>query len=433
MIISRDVYSKIKESVSSAERILVCINGRSSYDTHVATLAFVLHLKDLGKNVSVCVGGRLSTKHKRLFKKIKVDYQKKLASSNYVISIDHTEGEIEKVSYDDKEGKFNLYITPAKDNSKFNFDNVAFSLGGGDFDMVFVFGARSLKWLGKLYEKSKDVFDKGNVINVNNIEGIQEFGTEKLVNTEVSVSEIVYGMVNSESTPSTDTIVQLLMRGVMEYLQPMQRSDYKISTIEALTSLSKLGADIKESVQNLYFKRSFGNFKIVQKVMGNLKYDKKSGLAWSGVSSFDINQSGITKESFELDGRIIFNICEDFRLAFVMYEITADEVWVEFESNTSEFDPMELMKDFRLLGNSARITFIVTGKSMVEVEKEILNVLREKLDVPGFVPVANGSSGKETKHDELTESLKNDNNTPDKTKGTDGSVLIKPPPITPSS
>lgn len=439
MGVSNEVYNKVRNLVKKSEKILLCIHNRSSYDTHAAAISFALYLKDLNKNVSVCTNERPIPRHKRLFEEYEIDVMNTLEPLNYVISIDHTDGEIEKVSYDDKNGKFNLYITPTIGGKNFDFDDVAFSYGGSDFDLVFVFGARSLKWLGDIYNSNKMAFQKNTIVNVNNLEGSQEFGAEKVVDPEVPVSELVYKIVGNVSTSSVNRIVQLLLLGLVDKLQPMQGSQYKISTIEALTSLIKAGADLKEAFQKLYFRKDFKNFKVSRLVVNNMKYDENNEIAWSGISSLDLNSLGIKKDSLILDGRIIFNISKSFKATFVMYEVENNEVWVEFESNTDQYKAMELMADFNPSGNESRVVFVVQGKSMVEVEEEILAVLQEKFGGAGFVPVANGSksvNGAEEIEDEseegLTEPQEQGNNDTDQGEDSDGAVLITPPPITPS-
>ncbi|MBN2100924.1 hypothetical protein JW710_03460 [Candidatus Dojkabacteria bacterium] len=442
MAISSEDYSKIGEKIRGAKKILVCINNRSSLDTHLAALSFVFYLRDMNKNALICVNGKLSAKHEKLFKDAEVDYKNALEPLNYVISIDHSGGEIEKVSYDDKDGKFNLYITPTDGVKGFDFDDVSYSYGGTSFDLVFVFGARSLRWLRDLYKNNKEVFDKNTLVNINNLKGAQEFGEIRLVDTEISVCEIVYGLLNAKSTLSSTKIMDLLIKGVVDHFQLFQRGDFKISSVETLMTLVKAGADLKDAIQNLYFSRDIGNFEITRKAMVNMKYDKDSKLAWSGVSLFDINRSGIDRDSFVLDGRIIFNISNSFDLAFVMYEVADNEVWVEFESNLDKYNARNIMSSYSPSGNASRVFFTVSGKSMLEVEQEILKLLKETLGVSGFAPVtgaSDASSGITLEGEEqvLTEDDENGNNTRNPENGDEedepeGSVLVTPPPITPS-
>lgn len=443
MAIDSSVYDTVKEAIKTAERILICVNGSSSYDCHSAALSLNNYLQDLEKNVVLTSGENLSARCRKLYESFGVQPQNALGPLNYVITINHRGAEVEKVGYDDKDGKFFLYITPRKGSKKFDFENVSYSYGGNEFDLIFVVGARSLKWIGNIYEKNQEIFEDSKIVNVNNDEGAQEFGSYRLVDHEIPVSEIIFKLMNGNSTASVDKIFSLLSRGIIDHLQLMQGTEFKISTIETLTSLIKHGVDLKACIKDLYLSKDLSNFGVVKSVFSNMNFDENSGLAWSGVSSLDLNRLGINRDNLILGGKIAFNISRDIKYAFVMYEIESDEVWVEFESNNEDFGAKDLMSDYNPEGNKYRVVFVVKGKSLSEVEEEILSTLKQKLGVTEFVPSIEGGglteapkevhNGAISEEETEEEPEKTDEETVEETEDTDGAGLVMPPPITPSS
>jgi nanoRNase/pAp phosphatase (c-di-AMP/oligoRNAs hydrolase) len=424
MSISKEKFKKVKSNIEDAANVLVCINSKSSLDTYSAAIAFVMYLRDVDKDVTVSLDEEPSSRYKNFFKKAKIKYKLDLDPLNYVISIDHSGGEIDKVSYDDEGGKFNLYITPSETAQDFDFDKVKFKSAGGDYDLIFVFGTKSLDWLGSLYKKNKTLFEENEVININNLKGAQDFGDIKLVDPNISSGEIIFKLLNGESTPSSDNIYQLLLLGILDYFQPMQRNDYKISTIETITSAVKYGADLKLSLQQLYFRRSSKYFQIVQQMFSNLNADHQAGVVWSKISNYDINQAEVSKDDIPLNGRIPFNLCRDFRVAFVLYEVSENEVWIEFESNEDTLDARNILSAFNPSGNEARVVFSLSGQTLSEVENEILFTLQNKLNLDSIVD----SSG----NNHLTGNSNNVNNISGSKEDGDG-ANVTPPPITPSS
>jgi nanoRNase/pAp phosphatase (c-di-AMP/oligoRNAs hydrolase) len=433
--VPKEKIDKLRSEIKESGEVLICINSKSSLDTYSAAVAFAVYLEDLEKKVSIVVDQKPTTRYRRIFKKAELEYKQKLEKLNYVVSIDHSGGEVEKVSYDDEGGKFNLYITPSGSGEGFDFENVEFNYSGGKYDMVFVFGARSLNWLGSLYNDNEKVFTNNVIVNINNLKGSQDFGKFKLVDTEIAVGEIIFQLLNGESTESTRKIYQLLLLGILDFLQPMQRNDYKISTVEALTSSVKFGADLKEAFQDLYFNRSSGYFELVKKLFSNLKADEDSGLVWSGVSHFDISQTEASRDDIPLNGRIPFNISGEFEIAFVLYEVEEDEVWVEFESNSDEVNAKDILKSFNPSGNEARVVFSVKDKSLLEVENEILDTLKDALDLEEIDYQVENTFDSE-KNGDLTGSSNDANNITAQNNSNDDEedgAFITPPPITPSS
>ncbi len=338
MAISQDTYNQAKEVLAAAENVLLVINNRASLDTHLAMAAMYQHLQSKGKNVTVRTNGELILKHVQYLDSVEISDEKDLLPQSYIVTIDHAGGEIEKVKYDDKDGKFRLYLTPSPQAKPFDFDKVSYSQGGGESDTIVTFGTRSLRWLNNVYEKNQDLFEKANVVNINNLPGSQEYGTVKLVDTDIAVSQIVYDLIEGTSSSESESVSNFLLTGLLDHLQPLQGGDYKISTIETMVGLVKAGADLKECMSKLYFEKTVENFEVIRRVMNNLKLDSEAGIVWSSVSAFDMSQCGVTRDEFILNGRILFNVCKDFSIAFVMYEVAENEIVVEFESNKAELD-----------------------------------------------------------------------------------------------
>jgi nanoRNase/pAp phosphatase (c-di-AMP/oligoRNAs hydrolase) len=378
-----DVHEQTKDIFDKASKVLLCINNRSSFDTHFAAVALKKYLESEGKNVIVAANGELILKHKRMFEQEGVECSPELQPLNYVITIDHAEGNIERVSYDDKDGKFHLYITPVEGSEEFDFKKVSYSQGGGGIDTVIVFGCRSLKWLGDIYEANQELFDTLPVVNINNLPGEQEYGTAKVVDESLSVCELLFKVLALDSSPVSKPISNLLLSGIVEHLQPFQGSPYKAASVEVVTDLVKKGADLKGAFKQLYFDHTYENFEVDRKVMNNFKFDAATGVAWSSVSELDLTQCGVNRDTFILNGRIVFNTCSDFKVAFVLYEVQSGEIVVELESNRQDIDAKELLSNFKVAGTSARIFFTVRDKTLADVEESVIKAISRRISTSG--------------------------------------------------
>lgn len=375
----RTIYEQAKLTLENALRVLICVNNRSSYDTHFAVVALKRLLEVEGKGVVVMTNGELILKHRRMFAREGVECVTELQNASYVITIDHAEGDIEKVSYDDKDGKFHLYITPVEAAEEFDFKKVSYSQGGGNFDTIVVFGCRSLGWLGDIYEQNRDLFTSVPILSINNLSGEQEFGTVRIIDTKLPVCELVLNVIGKSSKLITDSVAELLLKGMADHIQPFQTNGYELSSVEHMTELVRKGADFKKVVKYLYFDHTYEHFEVIRKVMSNVKYDEATGVAWSSVSSLDLTQCGVDRETFVLDGRIVFNTCSDFQVAFVIYEVQQGEIVVELESNRKEIDAKLLMSDFKVAGNSARIFFTIRDKTLADVEESVIKAISRRI------------------------------------------------------
>jgi hypothetical protein len=109
-----------------------------------------------------------------------------------------------------------------------------------------------------------------------------------------------------------------------------------------------------------------------------------------------------------------------------------DEVWVEFEVNRADLDAKNILKAFNPSGNSARVVFSVKDKSLLEVENEILSMIKEKLDIDDISYKTSDGENSSGNTEHLT-SAPNDGNNVSAPNGGSNGAFIAPPPITPSS
>lgn len=421
MAMSKETYEKAYSLIKRSDRVLLCVNNRSTFDNHLAGAALYLYLKDLEKDVCLCVNKCLKTRPKKIYKDFAVNYDTELKPMRYVISLDHSDGAVDSVRYDDKNGKFNLYITPSGIGEEFDFKNVSYS-GGGIYDLLIIMGARKLEHLGDIYLKNKKLFDDGNIICINNIVS-KGFGKINLTSTEIPVCEIVYNLVCGEfSSKSVNEIINLLLMGILDELQIFNKSDFKITTIEVMTSLIKMGADIKDAFREVYFKKGPKFVKVLQQVLENVKLDRENGIAWSKVDYQDFSKIGIERHDFVLDGNISFNISDDFNVAFVLYEVSNGEVWIELESNVDKISAMDVLFQFKPSGNDYRALAISRNLGVGQVENIVMTRIKSL-----SVSLLNANERPDSK-DILTNKYESVHNSP----VLQDQGLVTPPPLSPT-
>jgi nanoRNase/pAp phosphatase (c-di-AMP/oligoRNAs hydrolase) len=421
MAISKETYKKAYSLINKSDRILLCVNNRSTFDTHLSAAALFLYIKDQGKNVTVCVDKYLKDRPKKIFQDMKINFDTELVPLRYVVTVDHTKGGVESVRYDDKNGKFNLYITPTKSKNSFDFKNVTFS-DGGTYDLIIVMGAKKLEHLGEVYTGNKEFFENTSIIGINNLVP-KGFGKVSLTSCEIPVSEIVYNLVSdSFSTSSINQIIRLLLMGIVNELQLFNKSDFKISTVETMTSLIKVGADIKEVFRDIYFKKDKNIISVTREIMSNVKVDSENRVVWSKVDFENFSGSGAKKSDLVLDGFIPFNISDDFDIAFVIYEVGKGEIWIELESNIEGMNAKDVLSSFKSSGNDYRAVAAVKNNGVGQVESIILASIKTIKERP--IEKTNKPNSK----DILTKSGKPGHN--DQVFSDQG--LITPPPLSPT-
>lgn len=187
--------AKVRELVEKANSILVVTHGNHTMDTIGSTLAIFAGLSSLGKKVTVASPVPVTVEFSGFYGANKLSTQ--ISKRNFIISLDYTEGSIEKVSYNIDGARFNLVIEPRAGFDTFSEQNVHYLTGGTAADLVFVVDTIHLGELGPLYETEKEAYAGKPVINIDRHSANTRFGTVNIVDTRASATAELVAMVLS--------------------------------------------------------------------------------------------------------------------------------------------------------------------------------------------------------------------------------------------
>jgi len=359
------MFEDLKKAITEfkkAQSIALVASSIGSVDKAVAIIALAKVCAAQKKSFQVICPADIKTPIANIFSKENVEISKTLTSKDYIVSVDYSSANIEKViCKKDEEGKkLNFVITPKDD--VFNFDNVELISGGGTFDLVFSFG---LDDVGEF----EDILEKKTVISISR-KDVDFAKYQFRINKEKSYSEIVYEFVKAYSSDFSEEILNILLQGIISKYKLLENGNNDGWLI--VSKFLKYGADFNKAYRELNYSKDYDNFQLQRKVLENVRVDKKNRVVWSKVAlMLDIDASNL-----DLRGRIVFNICKDFDLAFVIYHLDKNNVKVVIESNDVEkYSAVELARTFSGYGTPARAIF-TNGNIPAEVfEKKLFDAI----------------------------------------------------------
>lgn len=206
---------KIKDAIAKSTSISVVVGKNPSIDEMGAALSLFLLLKQAKKEVSVASPEPPLVEVSSLVGINKV--QNRLgggAAGDLVVSFPYTEGEIEKVSYTLENNFLNIIVKAGEKGLSFNEQDVKYTHGGGNVDLLVVVGTPKLTDLGDLI--GGDSMRDAKILNIDNHAENQKFGDITLVNPQAtSVSEIMAEIVISLGFRIDKDAAQNLFDGIM--------------------------------------------------------------------------------------------------------------------------------------------------------------------------------------------------------------------------
>lgn len=373
-VIMLSIPDQIKNQIESAENILILTCARPSCDATAASWGFFHLLKSLGKNPTVLESD--SQKEKLKF----LPVPEKLASEivgarDFVLSFNTTRNRIIDFRTENKIDSFDIYITPEKetiDPRDFSFIPAKFK-----YDLVVVLGCQSLDSLGKMREKSSDLFFEVPIVNIDNESSNENFGQVNFVDiTASSLSEIVAGLAKSQWEKFTGADAsRCLLAGLISATSNFQNPKTTPQTFLAASWLIEKGADQQEIIRHLLKTRSFSFMKLWGRVMARLNWDGDKKLAWSLVSIEDFVQSRSKPSDLPA---ILEKIKDNFsagRYFVVLFSESLDRS-VAFIKNSENESLKALQKNMGGELKNGHLEVVFEGKNIVEAEKEMLGKIK---------------------------------------------------------
>ncbi len=213
---SKDLTHEIQEAVNqltASQEILIVTHNRPTFDSVGSSLGLMLALQSLGKKTTLACSEPMTVAFSNFIGVNKI--VSKIGKRNFVVSLDYTEGSIEKVSYNIEGAKFNLVIEPRVGFPAFNQENVNYSYSGVSCDAIVAVDTIHFGGFHDLYEENKELFSTKPVIVIDRHPNNALYGTVNLVDGEVATTtELVAKVISGLDAQMTADIASNLLNGL---------------------------------------------------------------------------------------------------------------------------------------------------------------------------------------------------------------------------
>lgn len=231
----------LKIKLQDAKSIVLVTVDNPNKDCVAASLGLYLSLLGAGKDTIIASNSDPIVRDSHLVGVDKIATE--IGNTNLVITFDIPQDAIEKVSYNDEAGKFNLVIEPKKDTPPITKDKLNFSYSGATADLLIVIGASSLQDAGSILEKEENLTKSAVVANISNQSG--SFGAINITDPKSSLSELITALIKELGLQITPDAANNLMLGIQDATGNLQSPNMTADTFEALALLYRAGARMR--------------------------------------------------------------------------------------------------------------------------------------------------------------------------------------------
>jgi len=374
-----DLVEQLKQLLADKKNILIVFPKQSQGDATASSVALALFLEKLGKRVDIVSDNFALPQSLKFLKKTETIKPQLSHLQKFIITLNAQKAGVHDLSYDLKDNKLRLFITP--EAGTFTREDVATAQSDFRYDLIFALDALDLEALGNIYDKNTEFFYKKPLVNIDCHIGNEHFGQINIVEPSLSsVSEIIYNLLEKLAPEQLDNeIATALLTGIIAKTRSFKSPNINPNTLSLAGKLINQGANRDYIVQNLYRTRSLSTLKLWGQALSHIQQDKNIGLVWTIITRDDFVRSGAGENDLpDIIDELIGNSPEA-KLILLIHEQTDNQstnIQIILEA-TKDFNALELLAPYRPTGDKKQARAVIEGKTIKEVEEEVVEQIKK--------------------------------------------------------
>lgn len=362
---TEQIFTLINES----NNVLMIADPIFNLDKIASILSLSLFLQKLDKNINIYFQGNIEKKYSFL-NGLELLNDKIEIKNNLTISISTKNTKAQELSYEQKEDRLEIYLTPEK-NKKFSKEDVIITDNQKMFDLIITIGIEDIEKIGNFYNNNIDFFNNTKIINIDNNTINTRFGQINLVETQyVSISELIFDFITVYKSELIDEkIATNILAGIIDKNKGFNLEKLSSNTMEAISTLIEIGADRETIINSLYKTKTLNDLRIWSKILQNSKLANNNEIFFSIID--DENEQINFSDFFN---NIINNI-ENIKIGLLFNKIN-DIIYITLDTNN--INAKELLEDLNPVGDQNEVNIAVSGSDINKVVEIILNKIIKK-------------------------------------------------------
>ncbi len=295
------------------------------------------------------------------------------------INVDLARGKVSDLSYDIKDGKLKIFLTP--DNGMLSPQDISSENSDFKHDLIITVDSHNLNSLGGLYTGASELFFAQPIVNIDHNNNNEHFGQLNLVDFSASSSaEIIFETLEAlDKNLFDEKISTLLLAGIISKTHGFKLATVTPKTLGIAGKLIALGAKREEIVHNFYRTREIPTLKLWGRALARLKAEKSKKLVWSILTKADFIQSGAEANVLSDVIQELIATSPEAETVVLLYE-NIDGRLCGIISSIRGQKAEELGTLFGASGTPEMTEFCVTQKNLIEAEREVIDAIKARLN-----------------------------------------------------
>lgn len=370
---------QIFELINKSKKVLITFKKNHSGDAVTSALAIYLLMKKLNKQAEIVCQDFIIQNNYAFLPSIDQINPEITCLRQFIISLDVKENKVKNFSYDVKDDKLNIYISPEK--GYFEEDKVKYSSGQFKYDLIITLDTDDLEALGQAYDKNNDFFFNTPIINIDHTPENEHYGQINHVElTKTSTAEIIFDLIEEYDMNLLDeNIATCLLTGLISKTKSFRIPSVTPRALNIASQLILNGADRDLIIQNLYRTKSINTLKLWGKVLARLKMDPAKNIAWSYLQQKDFIDLNLQDPNLTEVIDELITSAPEAEIIVLFYENSKKSI-TGLTYSTKNYDSLYLTKSFNPTGTKRLAEFELDKNDLVEGGNEVIESIKKQID-----------------------------------------------------
>ncbi|MDG1950893.1 MAG: hypothetical protein P8J32_08840 [bacterium] len=369
---------QILETIKRSSRPLICVPSSGGPDAYATALGLSKVLVKLEKEPVIVAADGKAPKNLHF-----LDGHEGIQTSlenlrHFVIELDAAQTKVDQLSYELKDDKLFVYLSPKK--GFWNDRDVRTRTSAYKYDLIICIGSPDYESCAQLYTENADFFFRTPVINIDHTPENEHYGQMNIVDLTASAcGEVCHDLIEAiEPGLIDEEIATAFLTGMVAKTRSFKTKNVTPKTLQTASKLMAKGAKRDDIISRLYRTRSVQTLRLWGRALARLKADSDAKIVWTMLSQQDFMHAGTEEEHLPDVIDELIASSPDARVVALLYEDANNDVCAIVRAERP-LDAIHLCQGYSAAGTREEVRIYFPKKRIVQVEQELIPALISKL------------------------------------------------------
>lgn len=374
--------AQFRSLIDDARHVLVTFKKHANGDAIASALAIASFLVSEGKYVDIVSDGFSLPKKMAFLPEANSIMSSVPHLQKFMITVDIDNAGVEELTYDIKDKKLHIFVTPK--SGFLTKDHIRTAQSDFRHDLIITINTPDLESLGTVYSNQSDMFYSLPIVNIDHELQNEHYGTSNLIDVTASATAELLARIIMELSdePLSEAIATTLLTGMIVNTQSFKAENIRPQTLALASTLVSMGANREHIIKQLYQTKTLAMLRLWGQALAHMNYYKDIGLVTSRITREDFVRSGAGEdELYDIIDELIINSPEEKMTLLLHEHVHSNQQSVIHGIFHVEkgLDAKYILQSLPVHGNARQVSFILHDIGLSQAEEQIIDLIRSQL------------------------------------------------------